>query len=342
MAEKTFEQELADIENQLGNSVIPESYKAQLRARKEEILRNPQYRYAKAHGLPTAKTPNATKIQESNIDYENLANKNIGVLDNTPQAPKENYSDVDNQKAEGATKEELDYMLQNGQISRAAYEKQIAAMKTPEVQEEIAEGEKKAGENDWDSSDRPDNFQLGDAVDIKKGDSDKDKASKKRYNKSMMSIWDAYNNGLIDKETAGYFTIDAISTLAKNLGRSIGNVGAQFSGGTIDQGHDESMWDQRRNEIFNQELTGEAESIDNYNNLMKKYNLNKASTINNLMATMEKDIANMDDDNPLKVTYMALEAAMANGMIDGNTTLAATGAKGISSIIDWFKEKGNK
>lgn len=342
MAEKTFEQELADIENQLGNSAIPESYKAELRARKEEILRNPQYRYAKAHGLPTAKTPNATEIQESNIDYENLADKNIGVLDNTPQAPKENYSDVDNQKTEGATKEELDYMLQNGQISRAAYEKQIAALKTPEVQEEIAEGEKKADENEWDSSERPDDFQLGDKVDIKKSDSDKDKASKKRYNKSMMSIWDAYNNGLIDKETAGYFTIDALATLAKNLGRSIGNVGAQFSGGTIDQGHDESMWEQRKNEIFNQELTGEAESIDNYNNLMKRYNLNKASTINNLMATMEKDIANMDDDNPLKVTYMALEAAMANGMIDGNTTLAATGAKGISSIIDWFKEKGNK
>lgn len=342
MAEKTFEQELADIENQLGNSAIPESYKAELRARKEEILRNPQYRYAKAHGLPTAKTPNATEIQESNIDYENLADKNIGVLDNTPQAPKENYSDVDNQKTEGATKEELDYMLQNGQISRAAYEKEIAALKTPEVQEEITEGEKKADENDWDSSERPDDFQLGDKVDIKKSDSDKDKASKKRYNKSMMSIWDAYNNGLIDKETAGYFTIDALATLAKNLGRSIGNVGAQFSGGTIDQGHDESMWEQRKNEIFNQELTGEAESIDNYNNLMKRYNLNKASTINNLMATMEKDIANMDDDNPLKVTYMALEAAMANGMIDGNTTLAATGAKGISSIIDWFKEKGNK
>ena len=342
MAEKTFEQELADIENQLGNSAIPESYKAELRARKEEILRNPQYRYAKAHGLPTAKTPNATEIQESNIDYENLADKNIGVLDNTPQAPKENYSDVDNQKTEGATKEELDYMLQNGQISRAAYEKEIAALKTPEVQEEITEGEKKADENDWDSSERPDDFQLGDKVDIKKSDSDKDKASKKRYNKSMMSIWDAYNNGLIDKETAGYFTIDALATLAKNLGRSIGNVGAQFSGGTIDQGHDESMWEQRKNEIFNQELTGEAESIDNYNNLMKRYNLNKASTINNLMATMEKDIANMDDDNPLKVTYMALEAAMANGMIDGNTTLAATGAKGISSIIDWFNEKGNK
>ena len=183
----------------------------------------------------------------------------------------------------------------------------------------------------------------GETAEIKESDSKDTKNAKGRYNKSMMSIWDAYNNGLIDKETAGYFTIDAISTLAKNLGRSIGNVGAQFSGGTIDQGHDESMWDQRRNEIFNQELTGEAESIDNYNNLMKKYNLNKASTINNLMASMEKDIANMDDKNPMKVTYMALEAAMANGMIDGNTTLAATGAKGISSIIDWFKEeKGNK
>ena len=187
----------------------------------------------------------------------------------------------------------------------------------------------------------------------KKDDPPKVKAAKNRYNKATMSIWDAYYNGEFGmdengnptedaKRTAAYFTIDAIANLAKNLGRGIGNVGAQFSGGTIDQGHDESMWEQRRDAIFNQELTGEAESIDNYNNLMKKYNLNKASTINTLMQTMEKDIANMDDDNPLKVTYMALEAAMANGMIDGNTTLAATGAKGLSSIIDWFKGEKDK
>ena len=49
-------------------------------------------------------------------------------------------------RAIGATKEELDYMLQNGQISKAAYDKQITALSTPEVQKEMARGEEKADE----------------------------------------------------------------------------------------------------------------------------------------------------------------------------------------------------
>ena len=83
----------------------------------------------------------------------------------------------------------------------------------------------------------------------------------KDYKKSMMSIWDAYRAGLIDKETAGYFTIDAIATLAKNLGRSIGNVGAQFSGGTIDNGHDESKWGQRQKAVMEEEIQKELEGL---------------------------------------------------------------------------------
>lgn len=95
----------------------------------------------------------------------------------------------------------------------------------------------------------------------KKDDPPEVQNDKNRYNKSMMSIWDAYRNGEISKETAGYFTIDAIATLAKNLGRSIGNVGAQFSGGTIDNGHDESKWGQRQNALLNEEIGKETESL---------------------------------------------------------------------------------
>ena len=102
---------------------------------------------------------------------------------------------------------------------------------------------------------------LSDVVTPKKDDPSEVIASKNNYNKSMMSIWDAYRNGDIDKETAGYFTIDAIATLAKNLGRSIGNVGAQFSGGTIDNGHDESKWGQRQNALLNEEIGKETESL---------------------------------------------------------------------------------
>ena len=163
----------------------------------------------------------------------------------------------------GATKEELDYMLQNGQISKDAYEKQIAALQTPEVQEEMARGEKKADENVWDPSNRDETVadSVSEAVTPKEGDSPGVVSSKNNYNKAMMSIWDAYRAGEIDKETAGYFTIDAIATLAKNLGRSIGNVGAQFSGGTIDNGHDESKWGQRQDALLNEAISKDTESL---------------------------------------------------------------------------------
>lgn len=164
---------------------------------------------------------------------------------------------IDDTRAIGATKEELDYMLQNGLISKDAYDKQIAALKTPEVQEAMARGEKKADETVWDPTDR-------DASDDDDDDDDgggSESGPDENYKKSMMSIWDAYRAGLIDKETAGYFTIDAIATLAKNLGRSIGNVGAQFSGGTIDNGHDESKWGQRQNAVLNEEIGKETESL---------------------------------------------------------------------------------
>lgn len=102
---------------------------------------------------------------------------------------------------------------------------------------------------------------VSDVVTPKKDDPPEVIASKNKYNKSMMSIWDAYRAGEIDKETAGYFTIDAIATLAKNLGRSIGNVGAQFSGGTIDNGHDESKWGQRQNAMLSEEIQKEKEGV---------------------------------------------------------------------------------
>lgn len=175
--------------------------------------------------------------------------------------------DVDDTRAIGATKEELDLMLQNGQISKDAYDKNIAALNTPEVQEEMAIGEKKADETVWDPTDRDASANnaltdsVSDAVTPKKDDPPDVVEDKNKYNKSMMSIWDAYRAGEIDKETAGYFTIDAIATLAKNLGRSIGNVGAQFSGGTIDNGHDESKWGQRQNAMLSEEIGKETESL---------------------------------------------------------------------------------
>ena len=91
---------------------------------------------------------------------------------------------------------------------------------------------------------------------------DLSKKDKKMYDTSTMSIWDAYNRGLISKEAAGYFTIDALATLATNLGKGIGNVGAQYSGGTIDNSKEQSMWDKRKDQILSEETQIEKEGME--------------------------------------------------------------------------------
>lgn len=183
---------------------------------------------------------------------------------------------------------------------------------------------------------------VSEAVTPKENDTPKQAEAKGKYNKSMMSIWDAYRAGDIDKETAGYFTIDAIATLAKNLGRSIGNVGAQFSGGTIDNGHDTSMWEQRRDSMFNTELQKETEGVDTFENKFKQLSYNRNSTINDLIEAVKSDADKLSDDNPLKIAYLSLAAMIASGQVDGTTTLAATGAKGVTELFNLFKGKDKK
>lgn len=51
------------------------------------------------------------------------------------------------------------------------------------------------------------------------------------------------------KRAASYYAIDAIANYLKNMGKDIGNVGAQFTGGTIDSSRDESEWGKTMSEL---------------------------------------------------------------------------------------------
>ena len=92
-------------------------------------------------------------------------------------------------------------------------------------------------------------------------DTKEEKTAKKAYNKATASIWDAYYNGDIDKSTAVYFTIDAVAKLAGNLGKRIGNVGAQFTGGTIDNNFETSDWENRKDQLLNEANQMQAEEL---------------------------------------------------------------------------------
>lgn len=88
---------------------------------------------------------------------------------------------------------------------------------------------------------------LGDAQDS----TPREQQAASNYKSGVMSIQDAYAQGLIDKSQRDYLIIDEIATFAKNLGRQIGNVGAQFSGGSIDNTEDTSLWSERNAEAQN-------------------------------------------------------------------------------------------
>ena len=204
---------------------------------------------------------------------------------------------------------------------------------------------------------------VSDAVTPKENDSPEVIASKNKYNKSMMSIWDAYRAGEIDKETAGYFTIDAIATLAKNLGRSIGNVGAQFSGGTIDNGHDESKWGQRQNAMLSEEIQkekegvgsaasrqAESESLDNQSKRIR--NAYTPAQLENQIAMFEKelemaginlDMAHSKTDliNFIKKDPDYTNSPFKMGLVAYLTQTGAAGAannasKTLSDAINWI------
>ena len=78
----------------------------------------------------------------------------------------------------------------------------------------------------------------------------------KGYN--IKSIQQAYYDGTIDKSTRDYMMADAIAKFARNTGKDIGNIGAQFTGGAIDNNREEALWDTRNKELFGNKITAET------------------------------------------------------------------------------------
>lgn len=79
----------------------------------------------------------------------------------------------------------------------------------------------------------------------------------------VRGIQQAYYDGTIDKGTRDYMMADAIAKFARNIGRDIGNIGAQFTGGTVNNNFETSNWDKRNEELFKQQTSAEAASIEN-------------------------------------------------------------------------------
>lgn len=125
-------------------------------------------------------------------------------------------------------------------------------------------------------------------TDTKKETDNKDKNNK--YKSSMYGIIDAMKNGDIDTSTGIYFMLDALSKAARNTGIDIGNIGAQFSGGTVRNDYQDSLWSQRRNKMFANEMTSEINKQEGTDKEME-YNLAKEDLIGKGLSNEQADLA---------------------------------------------------
>ena len=121
-------------------------------------------------------------------------------------------------------------------------------------------------------------------------DKDKDKDKNKKYKSSMYGIIDAMKNKDIDPSTGIYFMLDALSKAARNTGIDIGNIGAQFSGGTVRNDYQDSLWNQRRNKMFENEMTSEINKQEGTDKEME-YNLAKEDLIGKGLSNEQADLA---------------------------------------------------
>lgn len=181
-------------------------------------------------------------------------------------------------------------------------------------------------------------------------------SDKGKYNASTQSIWGAWQNGMFGdpdspeaKNARNYLILDAIAAFASNAGRNLRNVGAQFSGGSIDNGHDSSMWEQRQQEMAAEERAMEREQLggpaqrrrinEELTNDMNELAKNKASTVNDLINLYKSKVDNPNTNELMRQIYINAITGLSNANISATPLNQAMGT--VNSIIGNLLGLGN-
>lgn len=162
----------------------------------------------------------------------------------------------------------------------------------------------------------------------------KDPEEKAAAKYKVKSIMDAYYDGDIDKNTRNFMIADTIAKFLRNTGKDIANIGAQYTGGAIDNSREESMWDARNQEMAKQGISAEAATVENsdknierqlqqnvinsgkLSNEQKNYIVSAARQINSMMKNAKT--------NTEKQALAQLQAALATGNVNAVTAIGGS------------------
>lgn len=179
---------------------------------------------------------------------------------------------------------------------------------------------------------------------------DTDVGVKSKYTYGPKSILKAYYDGDIDESTRDYLLADTIAKFARNTGKDIGNIGAQFSGGTIDNSKETSAWEGRNAEMLKQQTSAQAANIENSDKAMERAMQKIEQTAGNLKndqagytlsaAKRLRELYNNTKDPMLKSMYAVLMSDVSDGNISQGALIgiaAASTPAEIKHIWESFK-----
>lgn len=178
----------------------------------------------------------------------------------------------------------------------------------------------------------------------------------------VRSIQEAYYDGGIDKSTRDYMMADAIAKFARNTGRDIGNIGAQFTGGAINNSYETPAWNDRNTELFKQKTSSEAAGIKGSDKNAQRrqenanaYGTELSNTKNERVLDFSKKVKEMANDarkkgdanTALILDYLAASAAggnlsyadLAGALAAGNASDVVPGSQNQGEVKSQATEK---
>lgn len=158
---------------------------------------------------------------------------------------------------------------------------------TPDPVEEVVEevvSDNKKPEQSAQVEDTLKNVDFGDVTKVNAGI---DNTVNKYQPKSIMQAYYAGEFGEPGSEEAkasrNYMMADAIAKFARNTGRDIGNIGAQFTGGAVNNNYEQTSWDEAQNKMVSPQWQAEQKSREL---------ANVSSQFKNNISKLRGDVAN--------------------------------------------------
>lgn len=166
------------------------------------------------------------------------------------------------------------------------------------------------------------------------GDGKTKEKAKQESKYKLRSIMDAYNEGLLDENSRDYLIVDALSKFARNTGKDLANIGAAYTGGSVNNDKETGIWEERNKAMAEKGIGAEGNQFranDNYDlgyqsqeaALESQRLANAKERIKMVPAQNFQEMANkLRNTNPTAAGFMDLIAAASTQGVDPEEYIA--------------------